>query len=61
MELTPEAVELLISNSEKALSRAAEYRFVHTPAELRAHDYQEMNPALFNFLDKLADRYGNNN
>lgn len=57
MELTPQVVELLIANSENDLSRAAEYRFVHTPAELRAHDYQEMNQALFTFLDKLADRY----
>lgn len=57
MELTPEVVELLIANSEKDLSRAAEYRFVHTPAELRAHDYRNMNQALFTFLDKLADHY----
>jgi len=57
MELTPEVVELLIANSEKDLSRAAEYRFVHTPAELRAHDYREMNQALFIFLNKLAERY----
>ncbi|WP_434747611.1 type 1 glutamine amidotransferase [Pantoea sp. Lu_F5_004] len=57
MELTTEVVELLIANSEKDLSRAAEYRFVDTPAELRAHDYREMNQALFTFLDKLADHY----
>lgn len=57
MELTPEVVELLIAHSEKDLSRAAEHRFVHRPAELRAHDYREMNQALFTFLDKLAGRY----
>lgn len=57
MELTPEVVERLIANTEKDLSRAAEFRFVDSPAELRAHDYQEMNQALFTFLDKLADRY----
>lgn len=57
MELTPEVVELLIANSEKDLGRAGEYRFVHTPAQLRAHDYREMNQALFTFLDKLAGRY----
>lgn len=57
MELTPEVVELLIANSEKDLSRAAEYRFVQTPDELRSHDYREMNQALFTFLDKLAARY----
>ena len=56
MELTPEVVELLIAHSEKDLSRAAEYRFVHTPAELRAHDYREMNQMLYSFLDKLATR-----
>ncbi|MDY0903277.1 glutamine amidotransferase, partial [Pantoea agglomerans] len=39
------------------LGRAGEYRFVHTPAQLRAHDYREMNQALFTFLDKLAGRY----
>lgn len=57
MELTPEVVELLIAYSEKDLGRAGEYRFVHTPAQLRAHDYREMNQALFTFLDKLAGRY----
>lgn len=57
MELTPEVVELLIAHSEKDLSRGAEYRFVHTPAQMRAHDYREMNQALFTFLDKLAGRY----
>lgn len=57
MELTPEVVELLIAHSEKDLSRAAEYRFVHTPEELRAHDYTEMNQVLFTFLDKLEERY----
>lgn len=57
MELTPEVVELLIAHSEKELSQADKYRFVHTPAELRAHDYQQMNQTLFTFLDKLADRY----
>ena len=57
MELTPEVVELLIAHSEKDLSRAAEYRFVNAPDELRAHDYNEMNQVLFGFLDKLEARY----
>lgn len=57
LELTAEVVERLIAHSEKDLSRAAEFRFVQTPAELRAHDYREMNQALFTFLDKLAERY----
>lgn len=53
MELTPDVVEQLITHSEKDLSRAAHYRFVNTPEVLRAHDYSEMNAALFTFLDKL--------
>ncbi|MEN0581569.1 type 1 glutamine amidotransferase [Phytobacter palmae] len=57
MELTPEIVELLIEHSEKDLNRAADYRFVNTREELRAHDYSEMNQALFGFLDKLEARY----
>ncbi len=57
MELTLEVVELLIAHSEKDLSRAAEYRFVNTSEELRAHDYSEMNQVLFGFLDKLEARY----
>ncbi|TKJ94658.1 type 1 glutamine amidotransferase [Erwinia persicina] len=57
LELTAEVVERLIAHSEKDLSRAAEFRFVQTPAELRAHYYREMNQALFTFLDKLAERY----
>ncbi|QZQ49307.1 type 1 glutamine amidotransferase [Erwinia persicina] len=57
LELTAEVVERLIAHSEKDLSRAAEFRFVQTPAELRALDYREMNQALFTFLDKLAERY----
>ena len=57
LELTAEVVERLIAHSEKDLSRAAEFRFVQTPAELRAHDYREMKQALFTFLDKLAEHY----
>lgn len=57
MELTPEVVELLIAHSQKDLSRAAEYRFVNSAAELRAHSYGEMNEVLFTFLDKLEARY----
>lgn len=57
MELTHEVVELLIAHSEKDLSRAAEFKYVHTPDELRAHDYDEMNNKLFIFLDKLSERY----
>lgn len=57
MELTLEVVEMLIAHSEKDLSRAAEYRFVNTPEELRAHDYSEMNQLLFGFLDKLEARF----
>lgn len=53
MELTTDVVEQLIAHSEKDLSRAAHYRFVNTPEVLRAHDYSEMNAALFTFLDKL--------
>lgn len=42
---------------EKDLSRTADYRFVDTPAVLRAHDYSEMNAALWTFLDKLVAHY----
>ena len=58
MELTPDVVERLIAHSENDLRRAAEWRFVQTPDELRAHDYREMNQALFTFLDRLAERCG---
>ena len=57
MELTLDVVEMLIAHSEKDLSRAAEYRFVNTAEQLRAHDYSEMNQVLFGFLDKLEARY----
>lgn len=57
MELTLDVVERLIAHSEQELSRAADYRFVDTPAALRAHDYSEMNQVLFGFLDKLEARY----
>ncbi|AYA40200.1 type 1 glutamine amidotransferase [Xenorhabdus nematophila] len=57
MELTLPVVELLIQHSEKDLSRAMEYRFVDTPEKLRLHDYNEMNITLFEFLDKLENRY----
>lgn len=57
MELTLDVVELLIANSEQELSGAAKYRFVNTPEELRAHDYNEMNQVLFGFLDKLEAHY----
>lgn len=57
MELTPDVVELLIAHSDKELSQAAEYRFINTPEELRAHDYSEMNKVLFTFLDKLESCY----
>lgn len=48
---------MLIAHSENDLSRAAEYRFVNTPEELRPQDYSEMNLVLFAFLDKLEARY----
>lgn len=57
MELTSEVVEGLIAHSDNDLSRAAEFRFVDTPQALRAHDYSEMNEALFAFLDKLQAYY----
>lgn len=57
MEFTREVVERLIAHSENDLSRAAEYRFVNTPEELRVQDYSEMNLVLFGFLDKLEARY----
>ncbi|WP_354691446.1 type 1 glutamine amidotransferase [Phytobacter sp. RSE-02] len=57
MELTPDIVEKLIEHSAQDLDRAAEYRFVNTPEELRAHDYSEMNQVLVDFLDKLEARY----
>ncbi|ABP62819.1 type 1 glutamine amidotransferase [Enterobacter sp. 638] len=57
MELTRDVVEMLIANSEKDLSCAADFRFVNTPEELRSHDYNEMNQVLFSFLDKLEARY----
>ena len=53
LELTREVVEELIAHSASELSRFAEYRFVDTVEKLRAHDYSEMNAALFIFLDKL--------
>ena len=57
MELTLDVVERLIAHAEQELSRAAEYRFVNTPEQLRAHDYSEMNQVLLAFLDKLEARY----
>ncbi|MCO7262355.1 type 1 glutamine amidotransferase [Dickeya zeae] len=57
MELTPDVVDLLIAHSDRDLRRAADYRFVQSPEELRANDYSEMNRCLFTFLDKLEKRY----
>lgn len=54
MELTPEVVELLIAHSQSDLRLAESHRFIDTPEQLRAHDYREMNEALFTFLDKLT-------
>ena len=57
MELTLDVVERLIAHAEQELSRAAEFRFVNTPEQLRARDYSEMNQVLLAFLDKLEARY----
>ncbi|MBV7404236.1 type 1 glutamine amidotransferase [Enterobacter sp. ENT03] len=57
LELTPEVVDLLIAHADSDLRRAADYRFVQSPEELRANDYSEMNRHLFTFLDKLEKRY----
>ena len=57
MELTPAMVELLIEHSAEDLRRAAGYRFVQSPDELRANNYTDMNRHLFTFLDKLESRY----
>lgn len=54
MELTQDIVELLIEHSEEDLRLADTHRFIETPAQLRAHDYEEMNQKLYLFLDKLA-------
>lgn len=57
MELTPDVVELLIEHSEEELRLADTHRFIETPAQLRAHNYEEMNQKLYLFLDKLVARY----
>lgn len=59
MELTLEVVERLIAHSQNDLQQAANYRFVDTEDKLRAHNYQEMNQKLWEFLDKLSVVYLN--
>jgi GMP synthase (glutamine-hydrolysing) len=53
-EFTPEAIEGLIENSTDELEEYAALPYVESPAQLRGHDYTEMNELLFSFLDKLT-------
>jgi GMP synthase (glutamine-hydrolysing) len=53
MELTAEVVDLLIASSTDELATLETHRFVQQPDALRANDYEAMNQALFQFLDKL--------
>ena len=57
LELTPEVVESLIAASAHELTAFAHHRFVQRAADLRSHDYREMNHKLFTFLDRLMDAY----
>ena len=54
MEFTAEAVEGLIQHSELELAEAKGKPFIRSVAEMRAHDYREMNQKLWEFLDKLT-------
>ncbi len=55
MELTKEAVTLLIENDD--LSDAGKSRFVEHPDRLLSHNYDDMNQKLHTFLDKLESYY----
>ncbi|RXJ70424.1 GMP synthase [Veronia nyctiphanis] len=57
LEFTPDLIELLIQNSEKELKELENSKFVQSPEELRANNYEEMNRLLFSFLDRLVDKY----
>ena len=53
-EFTDEAIEGMIANSADELETHAGLPYVHSVAQLRAHDYGEMNNFLFEFLDGLT-------
>lgn len=59
LELTPAVVDGLIENSSNEFILPIRHRFVQTPAQLRQHDYRQMNQQLYQFLDRLAQRYKN--
>ncbi len=53
-EFTPDAVEDLIEHSADEFEQLKDELYVETPAQLREHDYVEMNGLLFKFLDKFT-------
>jgi len=53
-EFTPRAIEGLITHCTDVLEQYKDQPYVESPAQLRAHDYTEMNELLFSFLDRFT-------
>lgn len=53
-EFTPEAIEGMIQKNAQELEEHKDLPYIETADELRAHDYNEMNTLLFQFLDQLT-------
>ncbi len=57
LEFTPKEIEGLIAASSDELAEARNRKFVQQPEALRTNSYDEMNAALFGFLDGLVAAY----
>ncbi len=53
-EFTPEAIDAMIENNAHELEEYKGLPYIETAEQLRAHDYNEMNQFLCNFLDKIS-------
>lgn len=56
-EFTPEAIEGMIKNNAHELEEYKNLPYIETAKQLRDHNYDEMNNLLFNFLDKISNRF----
>jgi GMP synthase (glutamine-hydrolysing) len=57
MEFNKDAIEMLIKYTESEIAKLSTHQFVQQPEALRKNNFENMNEALFVFLDKLIQNY----
>ena len=57
LEFTPEAIEAMIKNNHKELKFDKTEKFIQNKNDLKAFDTYRMNAYLFDFLNKIEERF----